>query len=123
MLRFTAQFNPTAFRAEIARALPTPLTEFLRVMKEIMIAGFYGPKSGRRGPVRQRSARGETPASQTKRLERSISSPAMSGPFTAQMIIAAPYAQFLNDPAALGRTFVEPSIEQARTRFRPLGAP
>ena len=121
MLRFTVQFDASAYRAAIVAGLPNWLTEPLRKVRETIIRSLYETKSGRPGPFRRRSARGEAPASQTKRLERSISQPAMIGATRAEMRIAAPYAAFLNDPAVLDRPFVEPAIERTLPTLGPAG--
>ncbi len=121
MLKFTVQFDASAYRAAIVAGLPGWLTEPLRKVKETIISSLYEPKSGRPGPFRRRSARGEAPASQTKRLERSISQPAMIGATRAEMRVAAPYAALLNDPDGLDREFVRPAIERTLPTLGPAG--
>lgn len=90
------------------RAIRRQLGAWLRALKEEINRQFDLPKSGRPGPVRQRSAIGEPPARQFGQLASSVRT-YLADDLTGVLEISAPYAGILEDLRQ--RPIRQPAIE------------
>lgn len=119
MLGFTATVNYSLFRIEVARGAQPVLLRFLSEVRTEIRKRMDAPKSGRRGPSRRRSARGEAPARQSGRLYRDMQ--LIDVPLRPHLDVNAPYAIFLEPPALLDRPFAQIAVDDVRQRFQPIG--
>jgi hypothetical protein len=119
MVQFTLHFNYPAFRAPIPPAIQRESERHLLAVQATIRREMDQSTARAASRKGRHSLKREAPAKQSGRLYNDMEIELL--PLGAQLNINAPYAIFLEPPAALDRPFAQVAVDDVRQRFSTIG--